>query len=485
MDNNIGINSKKIINATKWSVITEVATKLISPFVNIVLARLLVPEAFGAVATISMVISFADMLTDSGFQKYIVQHEFDTEEEYTNSVNVAFWSNFLLSIVIVSVIISFRHQIADAVGAPDLSLGIAMSSVAILFTSFSGVHMATYRRALDFRTLFYLRIITSVLPFIVTIPLALFLRNYWALVIGTLANDLIQAIILSIRPKVKIRLFYSIALLRRMISFTGFTLLETLSIWLTTNIDIFLVGRLFDSYHLGLYKISMQTVNSCMNVLSGAISTVLFASLSRYQNDKREFNNVFNRFQSYFAIICIPMGVGIFIFRDLVTYILLGPKWSDASDFIGLWGFASSFSVIICYFASEVFRSKGKPLFSFFYQMMHVITLVPLVLLTSSIGFEALCTARCAAIIELVFSALILLHVCFDIKIDKVLKNIYIQIFASIVMGMVGNYLRLLNDGILWQALCVLICVLVYFLLLLFTPIRKELLKLKTTLKQK
>ena len=121
MDNNIGINSKKIINATKWSVITEVATKLISPFVNIVLARLLVPEAFGAVATISMVISFADMLTDSGFQKYIVQHEFDTEEEYTNSVNVAFWSNFLLSIVIVSVIISFVLALAGILATACLA----------------------------------------------------------------------------------------------------------------------------------------------------------------------------------------------------------------------------------------------------------------------------------------------------------------------------------------------------------------------------
>ena len=49
---------KKIGQATKWSSITEIMVKLVSPIVNMVLARLLAPEAFGLVATITMVISF-------------------------------------------------------------------------------------------------------------------------------------------------------------------------------------------------------------------------------------------------------------------------------------------------------------------------------------------------------------------------------------------------------------------------------------------
>ena len=82
--------SKQIGQATKWSSITEIAAKLISPIVNMVLARLLAPEAFGVVATITMVISFAEIFTDAGFQKYIIQHEFADDEELNKSTNVAF-----------------------------------------------------------------------------------------------------------------------------------------------------------------------------------------------------------------------------------------------------------------------------------------------------------------------------------------------------------------------------------------------------------
>ena len=62
--------NKKIGKATVWSSITEVMARLVSPIVNIVLARLLLPEAFGVVATITMVISFAEVFTDAGFTAF-------------------------------------------------------------------------------------------------------------------------------------------------------------------------------------------------------------------------------------------------------------------------------------------------------------------------------------------------------------------------------------------------------------------------------
>ena len=71
----------KIVAAAKWSVITEVLAKLITPLTNIILAHMLAPTAFGILATIMMVISFAEMLADAGFQKFLVQHEFESTQD--------------------------------------------------------------------------------------------------------------------------------------------------------------------------------------------------------------------------------------------------------------------------------------------------------------------------------------------------------------------------------------------------------------------
>lgn len=57
---------KSIIVATKWSSVTEIAVKIVTPFTSMILARILTPVEFGVVAAIMMVISFAEMFTAMG-----------------------------------------------------------------------------------------------------------------------------------------------------------------------------------------------------------------------------------------------------------------------------------------------------------------------------------------------------------------------------------------------------------------------------------
>ena len=119
--------NKKIGMAAKWSIATEIAAKLISPVSNMILARFLTPEAFGVVATVTMVTSFADMFTDAGFQKYLVQHEFKDKNDQYDSTTVAFWTNLAISIFLWCVLILTRNGLARMVGNPTLGNVIAVA----------------------------------------------------------------------------------------------------------------------------------------------------------------------------------------------------------------------------------------------------------------------------------------------------------------------------------------------------------------------
>ena len=187
MQNNL---DKKIGRATKWSSLTELIAKLISPVVNMVLARILAPEAFGVVATITMVISFAEIFTDAGFQKYLIQHEFESEDDLNKSTNVAFWTNLFVSVLICGVIFLFRDPIAVMVGSPGLGNSISIASILLIIVAFSSIQMARFKRSFDFKTLFYIRVGTSLIPLVITVPLAFILKNYWALLIGNIIKQL-------------------------------------------------------------------------------------------------------------------------------------------------------------------------------------------------------------------------------------------------------------------------------------------------------
>ena len=353
--------NNQVVTATKWSTVTEIAAKLVSPISTMVLARLLTPDAFGVLVMATMVISFAEIFTDAGFQKYLIQHKFKSTDDLYRSTTVAFWSNLTLSLVIWFGIILFAEPIAILVGSEGHGDVIAVSCFCIPLAAFSSIQMALYKRNLDFKTLFLVRIIGVLIPLVVTIPLAYFTRSYWSLIIGMIALNLSNAIILTIKSPWKPKWFYSFKLLKEMFSFTVWSMIEAISIWLTGYVDIFIVGTMLNEHYLGIYRTSMSTVGQIMGLITAATTPVLFSSLSKLQDDDAGLKKMFFSFQKLVGILVIPLGVGIFLFQDLITTILLGNQWHEAAHFIGLWGLTSAVTIVLSNYCSEVYRAKGKP----------------------------------------------------------------------------------------------------------------------------
>lgn len=471
--------SKKILNAAKWSSITEIAVKLVSPVVNMILARVIAPEAFGIVATMTMVVSFADMFTDAGFQKYLVQHDFKSEKEKNLNANVAFWTNFFISVFLCLLFFVFRGHLAIIVGNPGLGNVIFIASLQLILTSFSSIQMALYRRKFDFKTLFMVRIISSLIPFVVTLPLAFFGFGYWSIIIGNLLRQLSDAIILTVKSNWKPSLQYDFKILKEMLSFSLWSLVEAFSIWLTTWADSFVIGRSLNQYYLGLYKNSTSMVNALFTIITGATTPVLFSSLSRVQHDENTFNRIFLKFQRLVSYLVLPLGVGVFMYRELATQILLGPNWSEASDVIGIWALTSSIMIVLGNYCSELYRAKGRPKLSFIAQFFHLIFLIPACVIAASFGFWPLVYVRSLMRFQFIIVHFIILKFVIKFPIKKIFINILPATISCIVMWMIGYFVQNISSGMIWQFTSILICSLIYILfLLIFPSVRREVFEL-------
>lgn len=465
MDTNEIKNSA--LKAAKWSAVTEIVYKIIAPITTMILARILAPEAFGILAIITMIISFTDMFTDAGFQKYLVQHEFEDDEQKNLYTTVAFWTNFGLSLFLWGLISWFREPIALLVGHPGLGNVIAISCIQLPLISFSSIQMALYKRNFEFNTLFFVRIISIIIPFVVTIPLALLGLNYWSLIIGTICGQLSNAVILTIKSYWKPKLFYNINILRDMLFFSIWTLLEALSIWFSTWIDIFLIGRALAPYYLGLYNISLSMVNALISIVSVAIVPVLFSTLSRLQNEDALFKSTFYRVQRTAAYLLFPMGLGLFLYSDLATQILLGKNWSEASFIIGIWGLTSAFKVVLSDFNSECYRAKGLPRLSFYLQMFHLAFLIPTCIIALRYGFSSLVIARAFIRFQLVISSLILMQVVLGITMKSILENVLKPFVLTLLMGIVAFGLIFISNNSIWSVISIIFCVVVYAIMML------------------
>lgn len=477
--------NNQVVNATKWSSLTELAAKLVAPISTMVLARLLTPDAFGVLVTATMIISFAEIFTDAGFQKYLIQHKFDSDEDLYRSTNVAFWSNLVLSLVIWVVIICFSEKIATLVGNDGRGDVIAVSCFCIPLAAFSSIQMALYKRSFDFKTLFWVRIVGVLIPLLVTIPLAYFTRSYWSLIVGMIALNLSNAIILTVKSKWRPSLFYSFRLLKDMFSFTAWSMIEAVAIWMTGYVDIFIVGTMLNQYYLGVYRTSMSTVGQIMGLITAATTPVLFSSLSRLQDNDEELKRMFFSFQKLVGILVIPLGVGIYLFRDLITEILLGNQWTEASHFIGLWGLTSCITIVLAHYCSEMFRAKGKPRLSVFAQVLHMAFLVPAVLWAVDKGFDTLCNTRALVRLTLVVINAVLLYKIVRISIRQTISNIMPSLISILPMIVICLILQQICTSMIAQLIYIVVSVSVYCgVLILFPKERNILLNLRKYLKR-
>ncbi|MCI8513992.1 MAG: lipopolysaccharide biosynthesis protein [Lachnospiraceae bacterium] len=478
-----GQKNKVIQRSIGWSLFSEVAAKFVTPVTNMLLARILTPDDFGVLAICNMLVSFVDIVTDAGFGKYLVQADMHSEEEKRRYADVAFWSNFGISVVAYLIIVRNRIKIAGLLGGEEYAAIICVASFQLILTSVSSIQTGLFRRGFEFKKLFAARFAVALVPLLIAVPLAYFTGSYWALVIGSLSGALINSVMLTILSPWKPRFYYSFALLKKMFHFSFWSLCEGLANWMIFWFDTFLVTKAYSAYYVGLYKNSANMVMSIMGMITASMSPVLLSVLSRVKDNRREYEELYLTIQRIMLYVIIPMGVGLFCYRDMVTYILFGSRWSEAADIIGAWGLMMTCSVIFYSFPAELYKSKGVPKILFFLQSSYLIFVIPVSLLAAGSGFWNFVYVRCFCIVEEIIISMVFINRYFSISPGKVFSNMKKPLFGSCTIIVTYKVFSIFTYTRLLEFLSMLFSAFAY-LVILYLCFRDDLIRAKEKIQE-
>lgn len=466
-------------NAAKWSVATQVIAKLIAPVTTMVLARILTPEAFGIVATANMVTSLADMVSDAGFQRFLIQHDFVDDDEMSLSACVAFWTNLALSLALVLFIFVFQDPLAAATGNPGMGALLVVASLSVPLTSLVSVQTALYQRKLDFKTLFTSKVCSSLIILAVSVPLAILGLSYWAMVVGTIVSNLFLAVWLTAVSEWKPQFRYSFPSLKEMLSFGVWILGESVATWLNSWSGVFIIGVLLSATEVGYYKTTTAMCNSILTVITAAVLPVAYSSLAKVKNEPNRFEAVFLKMQSYLAFCLVPLAAGMFVYRDLCVTILFGDSWGAVALLFGLWMLISCFVVVFGYMCSEAYRAMGKPQYSVVVQALYLIPYLPSLYFAALGGFECLSIVMPFVRLFLLAINLTVMKLTIGISPLKMLANIKWTYLQTILAFIPGAVLAALVPGMPATIAGVALTIVLYAALIWFTPsTRQEVLEL-------
>src|SRR5436190_8292926 len=180
-----------MLKGSAWLIGLRWAVRLTGVLSTLILARLLTPHDFGVVAIAMILVGLLETLGWTGQELALIRHRTPTSEHYNTA-----WTISALIGVGIAIVIYASAPLVPMYFHEDRAIAV-MQWLALrpLLSGLENIGTVDFQRDLRFDRVFGYLFYTKVLSFLVTLAAALVLRNYWALVIGTVAGQASRTIL--------------------------------------------------------------------------------------------------------------------------------------------------------------------------------------------------------------------------------------------------------------------------------------------------
>ncbi|HAY3507521.1 lipopolysaccharide biosynthesis protein [Elizabethkingia anophelis] len=327
---------KQAVRSTFWAFLDQFSTQLISFGINLILARLLMPEDFGTIALFGVVMNVASVLINGGLASSLVRTQNANDADFST----VFWFNILTSIFIYIIIYATTPWISHFYNKPILTSLIRIYAFILIIDSFVVVQAMRFVKELDFKTSFRIKLPSLILGGASGVLFAWYGFGVWSLVYSALIRNIISTLqywfYSEWRPsfvfdRVKFKYHFSFGV--RM------TLSELLDV-VFNNLYSIVIGKKFESVQLGYYDradaLKQLPVNNIANTLS-RVSYPLFAKIS---HDNVRLKNAYQEMLKLVIFAIAPMISMMIIEAKPLIRFLLTDKWLPAVPYFQILSLA-------------------------------------------------------------------------------------------------------------------------------------------------
>ena len=306
-----------------WMVLFKLVERSLGLISTLILARLLAPADFGVVAMALSFVFMAELLTAFGFDVALIQNQKASQAHY----NSAWTGNALLGFAIMALMLILAAPIADFYRKPEVFWVVIALAFGPLISGFENIGVVAFRKELHFRREFIFQLTRKLIAFAVVVPLAFTLRNYWALVAGTLVSKLAGTVSSYLMHPYRPRL--SLAKLSELIGFSRWLLFNNVVGFFKERSSDFIIGRALGAGPLGIYNLSYELANLPSTELSAPINRALLPGFAR-MTTVEEVTIAYATAVGVLALLALPAAAGLFAVTPYLIPVVLGSKWLDA-----------------------------------------------------------------------------------------------------------------------------------------------------------
>ncbi len=326
------VNVKSVTSNVGWSVLSKTSTFGLK-FVTVpILARILTPEEFGAVAVALTVVQFLAMIGGAGLTSaLVIQREEDME-----TVHSVFWANLAISCLMALGLFIGADFFAALLGAPEAAYLLKVMSFLIPLQLGGDVAYSLLARRMNFSKDAVWSMISESLGAVVAVVLAIFEWGVWALMAQLFASALVRLCGLYAVSHYLPRFVFNPGRVLGLSRFSLGMMGSEVANFITFQSPMVIISRYLGLADAGAYSAANRFASIPNQVVLSAVMGVLFPAFSGMMHDKERRSQALMFSTQVTTVLLAPMMFGIWALAEPAMRVLFGQQWAYAWPVLGL-----------------------------------------------------------------------------------------------------------------------------------------------------
>ena len=309
---------------------------------NLIMTRIVMPEAFGVMALIMTLHVALTLFSDIGVAQSIIRSPRGEDRHY---LRVAWTIQILRSTVVALIVVAAAGLVwlmapglapAGTVYAdPDLPPLIAVSSAVVLLSGLESCNKYVAQRRMQLKLLTIQTLSVQVVTLVAMVTIAQIEASVWSLLWGMIIGGLLSMITSHFLPGPRMGLAWDREIADELWHFGKWIIGSSAMSFVSSNADRIFLGAVLDKEHFGFYVIALiwvQAGTTVIHRLGGKIGLPLFSDVSRERPD--ELLRVFHRFNRLNAALACTGFLGLFFGGASIILLLYPQSYAQSASFM-------------------------------------------------------------------------------------------------------------------------------------------------------
>ncbi|MEZ5714961.1 MAG: oligosaccharide flippase family protein [Paracoccaceae bacterium] len=220
---------------------------------NLILTRLLFPEAFGMMALISVFLMGLNQFSDVGVAPAIMSSKRGDDEDF---LNTAWTIQVMRGLGLFAVACAIAWPVSLFYDEPDLALMLPVSGLTLILTGLVPTRSDSAQRHLRVGRLTLLDIVNQAAGIVAAVALAWWWQSVWALVVSGVIGAVVQLIVYNVfLPGTRNRFRWEPEAAEELINFGKWIFLATVAGFFVAQADKLVLGKYLPLDQFGIYNI--------------------------------------------------------------------------------------------------------------------------------------------------------------------------------------------------------------------------------------